>query len=440
MTQQTLQSLDLFQSDHSQQPNPTGKNMKIKRLRSTLALCMASVMTTAMAADISSGKNRAALCAGCHGLNGIGLSQEYPNLAGQKQTYLLKQLRAFKNGERKNPTMSAMVANLGDQDMQNLAAYFSSLSMASVQKPAAAAVLQDKASRREFPATTYITMKKSGSVENFPQLAQWQGGPNMLYDALTPNGKMLLATSPSSDAVYVFDTSSGRQLAVIPVGKAPKGVKISPDGMVAYVSNQGSADISVVDLQRLKVVDSIKTAKWPHNARFTRDGKLAYVTLQGGAGIGVIDTAARKMIRIIAIPGITGPHNLDLSGDEKTAFVRDFVHNVAVVDLVSGQVKKVIKVGNGHGGIDVTPDDRYAITAAIGDNFISVIDTKSLSVQNIEVGNGPHGVRASRDSRWIYVTLTRDNAIAVVNSATMKVEKKIPAGQFPFWIAVQGNS
>ncbi len=416
--------------------------MKKTILRSTLALCLVSALSSVMANDVAAGKNKAALCAGCHGLNGIGLSQEFPNLAGQKQAYILSQLRAFKSGERKNPTMSAMAASLNDADMQNLAAYFSSLGMASQQSPAAtgSATAMDKASQREFPATTYITMKKSATVETFPRQKFWQGGPNMLYDALTPDAKMLLATSPSSNTVYVFDTASGRQLAVIPVGKAPKGVKVSPDGRVAYVSNQDSAEISVIDLQTLKLVDSIKTEKGPHNARFTRDGKLAYVTLQGGAGIGVIDTSARKMIRVIAVPGITGPHNLDLTADEKTAFVRDFVHHVAVVDLVSGKVKKVIKVGNGHGGIDVTPDDRYAVTAAIGANFISVIDTQTLRMQNIEVGNGPHGVRASKDSRWIYVTLTRDNAVAVVNAATLKVEKKIPVGRFPFWVAVQGNS
>jgi DNA-binding beta-propeller fold protein YncE len=130
---------------------------------------------------------------------------------------------------------------------------------------------------------------------------------------------------------------------------------------------------------------------------------------------------------------------LDLSADEKTAFVRDFVHHVAVVDLTTGKVQKVITVGNGHGGIDVTPNDRYAATAAIGDDIISVIDTKSLAVRNIRVGKGPHGIRASRDSRWLYVALTGEQAVAVVNLQTMVLEKKIPAGKFPFWVAVVGN-
>lgn len=102
-----------------------------------------------------------------------------------------------------------------------------------------------------------------------------------------------------------------------------------------------------------------------------------------------------------AVPGITGPHTLDLSSDENTAFVRDFVHHVAVLDLRSGKVKKVITAGNGHDGIDVSPDDKYVATAAFGDNIISIIDPQTLALKNIEVGNGPHGVRASKDSKWI---------------------------------------
>ncbi|VAW50149.1 Cytochrome c4 [hydrothermal vent metagenome] len=394
--------------------------------------------SSAYAADIAQGKTKAAACAGCHGGAGVGLTQEFPNLAGQQSAYLVKQLQAFKSGARNNPTMKAMVAGLTDSDMENLAAYYSSLS-ATASTSTTKTLATGKASKKEFPETVYISMKKSATMETFPQRASWKGGPNMLYNAVTPNGKMLLSTSPSDGTLYIFDVKNGKQLAVVKVGKAPKGVKISPDGKVAYVSNQGSADVSVVDLKTLAVVDSIKVEEGPHNARFTNDGKLAYVTLQGGAGLAVIDTATRKMTKVIPIPGITGPHNLDLSKDEKTAFVRDFVHNVAVVDLLSGKVKKVIEVGKGHGGIDVSPDGHFAATAAIGDDIISVIDTKTFAVKNIKVGNGPHGIRASKNNQWLYVTLTKDNEVAVINTSTMKVEKKIAVAKFPFWVAVQGN-
>ena len=407
------------------------------KLSFSLAVCI-SVLSNFANADSSSFPKEASACAGCHGKNGIGLSFEFPNLAGQKKEYLTKQIKAFKNKDRIDPTMNVMAAALTDKEIKIITEYYTSLSN-TPENVTKTALETDKATRIEFPEDVFITMKKSAQVEAFPAQALWQGNPNMLYNAVTPNGKMVLSTSPSDNTVTIFDTKTGKQLTVIPVGKAPKGVKVSPDGKQAYVSNQGSNEISVIDLVKLKLTASIATEKGPHNARFTRNGKLAYVTLQGGAGIGVIDTKLQKMIKVIPVSGITGPHNLDLSLDEKTAFVRDFVHHVAVLDLETGKVKKVITVGNGHGGIDVSPDGKFVATAAIGDDHISVIDTKTLKQTDIKVGNGPHGIRTSKDSQWIYVTITKENSVVVINANTMKVEKKIAVGKFPFWIAVNGN-
>ena len=413
--------------------------MKLKIIMSGYVLALAaSGFPTVAIAGINQGKVKAEQCAGCHGLEGMSLSPEIPNLAGQKQEYLINQLKAFRSQTRMNPTMNAMAEDLTDEDISDLTGYFSNLERRSVEKIKATSI-SSTAIFKEFPETTWITMKKSASVESFPNQKVWKGGPNMLYDAVTPDGKLVLATSPSDNTVYVFDSKSGKQLAVVFVGHAPKGVKVSPDGKEAYIANQKSANISVLDLKTLKIKATIPVETGPHNCRFTKDGALAYVTLQGGAGLGVIDTKLQKMIRVIPIPGIKGPHNLDLSLDEKIAYVRDITNHVAVVDLVSGKVKKIIQVGNGHAGIDVIPNGRYAVTGAIADTYISVIDIKTLTVKKIEVGNGPHGIRASKNSRWIYVTLTKDNIVAVVNTATMQVEKKIAVGQFPFWVAVQGN-
>ncbi|MHB9117059.1 MAG: c-type cytochrome [Burkholderiales bacterium] len=66
------------------------------------------------------------VCIACHGADGNSVSSANPKLAGQHSEYLLKQLQNFKSGERKNPIMSGMVATLTPEDMQNLAAYFSS--------------------------------------------------------------------------------------------------------------------------------------------------------------------------------------------------------------------------------------------------------------------------------------------------------------------------
>jgi len=76
--------------------------------------------------DIDAGKTKSATCVACHGADGNSPSNLYPKIAGQHASYLVKQLQEFKSGERDNAIMLGMVAGLSEQDMEDLAAYFSS--------------------------------------------------------------------------------------------------------------------------------------------------------------------------------------------------------------------------------------------------------------------------------------------------------------------------
>jgi len=76
--------------------------------------------------NIEAGKLKSATCAACHGGDGNSPSDLYPKLAGQHAPYLEKQLQQFKNGERADPIMMGMAAALSTEDMQDLAAYYSS--------------------------------------------------------------------------------------------------------------------------------------------------------------------------------------------------------------------------------------------------------------------------------------------------------------------------
>ena len=78
----------------------------------------------ALAADPEAGREMAAQCAGCHGEAGVTVDAEIPNLAAQKADYLEAQLEAFREGERSNPLMNAIAAQLDDAQIENLAAHF----------------------------------------------------------------------------------------------------------------------------------------------------------------------------------------------------------------------------------------------------------------------------------------------------------------------------
>lgn len=85
------------------------------------------MITGALAADAAAGKAKSVTCAACHGQNGISIAPNYPNLACQKDKYLVKSIKAYKSGARNDPMMKPMVMALSDADIENLAAYYSSL-------------------------------------------------------------------------------------------------------------------------------------------------------------------------------------------------------------------------------------------------------------------------------------------------------------------------
>lgn len=79
------------------------------------------------AADLKAGKEAALQCNVCHGKDGISVNPEAPNLAGENDIYIVKQLSAFRSGERQNRIMSIIAKDLEDEEIKNLAAWYSAM-------------------------------------------------------------------------------------------------------------------------------------------------------------------------------------------------------------------------------------------------------------------------------------------------------------------------
>ncbi|MDD2660103.1 MAG: cytochrome c [Methylococcales bacterium] len=78
------------------------------------------------AADITAGEQKAAACIACHGPKGKSANAQWPNLAAQQSAYIVSQLNAFKTGTRNNAMMQSVAGNLSNDDINNLASYYSS--------------------------------------------------------------------------------------------------------------------------------------------------------------------------------------------------------------------------------------------------------------------------------------------------------------------------
>lgn len=89
---------------------------------------LGSLLLAGPAAPQDTGRQKATqMCAVCHGVNGIGVNPDVPNLAGESTFYLEQQLKAFRNGERKHEQMSIIAQSLQDNDIRDLVAWYSSL-------------------------------------------------------------------------------------------------------------------------------------------------------------------------------------------------------------------------------------------------------------------------------------------------------------------------
>lgn len=292
-----------------------------------------------------------------------------------------------------------------------------------------------------FPAPVYVTLQSSNAVQAMPSGKPIEDLAAAHYDAISPDGRRLLVSSATQPEAWLVDARSGDKLATFEIGPEPQGVAISPDGRHGLAVSAGGNSVAVIDMQQAKLVKSIAIGRTPHNIRFSVDGKLAYVSLQGAGAIAVIDMLALKKTGEFPVPGVPHPHNLDLSADGKTLWIRGLVARVAAVDLKTHKVLAVIPVGLGHAGIDAIPGGRYVFTGAVADHVVDVIDTKTFKViKRIDVGQGPHGVRASRDGRWVYAGVTTTDKLAVIDTRTLDVVKQVPTGgKLPFWVSVAGN-
>ncbi len=104
----------------------------LRRLLSSAAALAASLLLTPAhaAGSAEAGQARSVVCAACHGADGNSFNPEWPSLAGQNENYLIKSLQSFKDGSRQNVLMNAQAAGLSEQDMLDLAAWFSAQKLA----------------------------------------------------------------------------------------------------------------------------------------------------------------------------------------------------------------------------------------------------------------------------------------------------------------------
>jgi cytochrome c553 len=102
------------------------------------AACTAAAQGQPVQGNAEAGRNKTSMCAGCHNIPGYKTAfpsvYSVPKLDGQHAAYIVSALRAYKSGERQHPSMRAIAASLSDQDMADVAAFYSTMPAQSASR------------------------------------------------------------------------------------------------------------------------------------------------------------------------------------------------------------------------------------------------------------------------------------------------------------------
>jgi PQQ-dependent catabolism-associated beta-propeller protein len=190
----------------------------------------------------------------------------------------------------------------------------------------------------------------------------------------------------------------------VQVGVEPEGMGMSPDGKILVNTSETTNMAHFIDTATREIVANVLVDARPRYAEFKRDGSELWVSAEIGGTVSVIDPAKREVKKKITfeIPGLRReaiqPVGVNLTRDGKTGFVAlGPANRIAVVDGMTHQVTKYLLVGQRVWHMALTPDEKYLLSTNGVSNDVSVIDVASLRViKTIQVGELPWGVTISQ--------------------------------------------
>jgi cytochrome c553 len=187
--------------------------MNKRRVIFTAAVLLA---VSAGAADVEQGRAKSLGCQACHGSNGIGTAPDIPNLANQKPGYITAQLTAFRSKDRKHDLMNAMAAQLSDGDIENLAAFWSSLPAGAAAGEGADAATPIRKSRMAFPAgfpKDFVVYHEEADADKKPKKRAYVNRAALSAARAgqpLPSGSIIVVENSSAGAVTSYAAMESR--------------------------------------------------------------------------------------------------------------------------------------------------------------------------------------------------------------------------------------
>jgi PQQ-dependent catabolism-associated beta-propeller protein len=217
---------------------------------------------------------------------------------------------------------------------------------------------------------------------------------------LHPDGRRLFVANEDDNMVTVVDVERGVVLQEIPVGVEPEGLGLSPDGRFLVNTSETTSMAHVIEVETGKIVANVLVGARPRYALWEPDGKRFWVSSEIGGTltlIGADDWRALGQVSF-SIPGVPAeavqPVGMVLSRDRTKLFVAlGPANRVAVVDVASRQVERMLLVGQRVWNLALSADGTRLFTTNGVSNDLSMIDIQAMRVlRSVPVGQAPWGV------------------------------------------------
>src|SRR3954471_6968950 len=194
-------------------------------------------------------------------------------------------------------------------------------------------------------------------------------------------GYHVYVTNEKSGDVSVINGTSREVVATIPVGKRPRGIRVSADGKTLFVAVSGTP-ISAPPQLDAKGNPIFKKGKDDDDDDDKKADKSA-------DGIAIVDVAQRKLLRKIQVG--SDPEQLALSADGKRLYIsNEDVGTASVVNIASGKVEYIIPVSREPEGVTTSPDGKFFYVTCETEGEIFAIDTSTYkAITHFKVGGRP---------------------------------------------------
>lgn len=266
-------------------------------------------------------------------------------------------------------------------------------------------------------------------------------------------------------SVSVLDAQSGKLIATVPVGKRPRGLKLSHDGSRLYVAVSGlpkcpptvpeaecaqmkrdlTADgIAVVDTRRLKLVGLLRAGSDPEQFDIGRAGRRLYVANEDTASVTVVDIPTAKVITRIPVGHAPEGVRTSPSG-EWIGATSETDNTISLIDSHLLEVAHVVPVGFRPRDLTYSPDGHTAYaTCELGFSVYRFAVPSGRPVEKLiqlRPQDRPMGILLDAPRHRLFVSTGRGGTVAVIGlqSGGGRLIKEIPVGARPWGIAFTPN-